>query len=144
MVKLEYDLQSGICDFYSGKCCDEWAIENGVCDAQNNFTTCGYYDGGDCIPPNVTGNPLCPYNPELIGDSKCLDHYNITGCDFDGGDCCVQSMIGDRVCQSHNNFETCDKYDGGDCMPPDNFKENVECPHHQQFIGDGICDNHLR
>ena len=211
MVKLGYDLQIGCCDFKSGNFCADWAIGNGICDAANNFAICGNHDGGDCIPPNVEGKqncpynpeyigdsnclnhyniiscefdggdccvqsmigdrvcqgynnffscgnydggdcippnvkrkPNCPYNPEYIGDSNCLSHYNITGCEFDGGDCCVQSMIGDRVCQGYNNFETCDKYDGGDCMAPGNFKENVECPHHQKFIGDGICDNHLR
>ena len=77
MVKLGYDLQIGCCDFKSGNFCADWAIGNGICDAQNNFAICGNHDGGDCIPPNVEGKPNCPYNPEYIGDSNCLNHYNM-------------------------------------------------------------------
>ena len=34
-------------------------------------------------------------------------------------------------------------YDGGDCRPT-NITKWPECPHNPFFIGDGICDDHLK
>ena len=64
-------------------------------------------------------------------------------CNFDGGDCCTDVLSGNRFCNSVNNFETCQIYDGEDC-PPLNTIEWPECPHNPKFIGDGICDDHLK
>ena len=53
----------------------------------NNAATCNNYDGGDCIPPNVTKHQTCPFNPEFIGDGTCQTLFNTPDCDYDGGDC---------------------------------------------------------
>ena len=52
-------------------------------------------------------------------------------------------MFGDGICNDHNNFLTCENYDGGDCRPP-NITEWPECPHNPALISDGTCDDHLK
>ena len=37
-----------ICQFDRGDCCEEMLIGNGVCEEENNFASCGNFDGGDC------------------------------------------------------------------------------------------------
>ena len=101
----------------------------------NNFKTCGNFDGGDC---HSDGD--CDVS--LISNEFCdLINFN-AACNFDGGDCCDNTLIGNKYCNNFNNFESCQLYDGDDCRPP-NVKEWPECPHNPKFIGDGICDNHL-
>ena len=130
------------CEFDGGDCCDHSLTANGICDDFNNFPSCENYDGGDCRPPNIKHMPECPYNPELIGDGICLDHFNNTDCHYDMGDCCVKSLFGDKRCHQFNNFEKCN-FDGNDCRSLGNI-EWPDCPHNPIFIGDGVCDDHLR
>merc|ERR1712187_52686 len=135
----------------------------GNCDDSNNNEGCAY-DGGDCCPKSVQGGIVkknyckeckCkdPKNqgpatstcgsPLYKGDGVCDDDNNNKGCDYDGGDCCPNSVNGGKVnkkyckqckckdttkpstcgsplykgdgnCDDDNNNKGCD-YDGGDC-----------------------------
>ena len=131
------------CGFDGGDCCDTALNGNGICDPFNNFPLCNNFDGGDCRHPDSYDWPDCPYNPQYIGDSNCLSHYNISECGFDGGDCCATSLFGDGICHKFNSFFKCNDYDGGDCRPP-NVKDWPNCPYNPSIIGDGICQNHTK
>ena len=64
-------------------------------------------------------------------------------CDYYNGDCCAQWLISDGKCDEQNNFPSCNNHDGGDCRPP-NIKLWPKCPYNPEFIGDGICLDHLK
>jgi hypothetical protein len=52
---------------------------------------CGDPSGSTSSPPPIT--PTCNY-PNLyyyIGNGECEPEYNTEGCDYDGGDCCVET-----------------------------------------------------
>ena len=129
-------LKTIICDFDGGDCCNSTLIGDGICENQNNFSSCYNFDGGDCL-----SNGQC--NESLISDGKC-DKINIhANCFFDGGDCCTEPLIANGICNNVNNFSTCENYDGGDCRPP-NITEWKDCPHNPGLIGDGQCNEHLK
>ena len=70
----------------------------------------------------------------FIGDGHCDDSTNNIGCNFDGGDCCGDSvdtqyciecicyendgclteLVGNSICNYENDNEECN-FDGGDC-----------------------------
>ena len=143
------------CNFDGGDCCREDWIGNNFCDLVNNFENCGNFDGGDCRLEDNTEWPQCFHNPELIGNGKCDRQLVNTHCNFDGGDCCRDDWIGNKFCDFVNNFENCGNFDGGDCELKSKQTENndnstvtslsaVGCPHNSEFIGDGVCDDHLK
>ena len=37
------------CNYDNGNCCEQDWISDGECDDQNNFGSCGNFDGGDCL-----------------------------------------------------------------------------------------------
>ena len=37
------------CQFDRGDCCEKMLIGNGICEDENNFASCGNFDGGDCL-----------------------------------------------------------------------------------------------
>ena len=130
---------------------------DGECDDGNNTEDCDF-DGGDCCTD--TEQEHCTFceckdpghenyvknqtmldceKPNRVGDGHCDDGNNYSECDFDGGDCCIDTThaycddclckepgkskprkcprpqwIGDGTCDDSNNVEECD-YDGGDC-----------------------------
>ena len=85
----------------------QW-IGDGICDDDSNTPECDY-DGGDCCTDTeqthceeclckITdssseehGKPQSCLHHEWIGDGVCDDENNIPECDFDGGDCCVDT-----------------------------------------------------
>ena len=46
--KVNPKFNMDICQFDKGDCCEEMLIGNGVCEDENNFASCGNFDGGDC------------------------------------------------------------------------------------------------
>ena len=73
----------------------------------------------------------------MVGDGFCNDETNIVACNYDGGDCCLNTinsehcsnctcynlelcaigfhpLVGDGLCNDGTNIEECN-YDGGDC-----------------------------
>ena len=82
-------------------------IGDGNCDDENNFKECDY-DDGDCCSDTKhlhCTECLCKTNGssseedtpktcifhDWIGDGVCDDENNVPECDYDGGDCCVDS-----------------------------------------------------
>merc|ERR1712196_421254 len=88
------------------------------CDDENNNCRCSW-DGGDCCAKSNGGGVnkkyckackcLDPDNQQdanckgscgatkYKGDGNCDDENNNCGCDYDGGDCCAQSVSGGKV-----------------------------------------------
>ena len=79
------------CNYDDGDCCAQIFIADGSCDKQNNFASCGYFDGGDCNDENQW--PNCP-NSNLIGNGECNIANQNDVCYYDGGDCCNQKLVG--------------------------------------------------
>ena len=133
------------CQFDGGDCCTDYLIGNRICDNVNNFPNCSFYDGGDCRPPNIPEWPKCLDNPKWIGDGTCDEHFKTKAeCNYDGGDCCDNTLIGNRLCNDFNNFTICNEnYDGGDCRPP-NITEWPACPINPALLGDGRCDSKFK
>jgi len=113
-----------------------------------NTPECGF-DGGDCLEfnskyPNCK-NPL----PQLMGDGKCQNRWNIEECGWDGGDCLeineryplcdVQQLhwLGNGRCDRWHNTEACG-FDGGDCKE---FNEkHPDCDVEAlRYLGNEIC-----
>ena len=82
----------------------EW-IGDGYCDDENNIIECNF-DGGDCCTDTEHTHCtecLCKTNGDeedtskicdmhdWIGDGFCDDENNVPECDYDGGDCCVDT-----------------------------------------------------
>ena len=104
---LIYLYQTGAfpnCNYEKGECCIESWTGDRVCDKMNDFATCNNYDGGDCIPPNVTKWQNCPFNPEFIGDGTCQTDFNTPDCNFDGGDCPECMTMSGSVVSGVENF----------------------------------------
>ena len=91
---------------FSDECIQEW-IGDGLCEDENNVPQCDY-DGGECCgivdkkhckeckckdpsfgPPKRTFPDKCIH--EWIGDGLCEDENNVPECDYDGGDCCIDT-----------------------------------------------------
>jgi len=124
---------------------------DGNCDDNNNIKSCDY-DGGDCCGPDVgttycskcecvdpnyvpptTPPPKCG-NKAWKGDGNCDDVNNNPGCEYDGGDCCEQSL-GEKV--KKNYCQDCK------CLDPKNqcvLKKN-KCGG-VEHKGDGHCDDY--
>ena len=131
------------CNYDGGDCCDEYKLANGKCEGFNNFSTCENYDKGDCRPTSKTEWPGCIFNPQYIADGICFDHFKTKKeCNHDGGDCCDEYNLANGKCEGFNNFSTCENYDKGDCRPSSK-KEWLNYPFNPDYIGDGICFDHL-
>jgi hypothetical protein len=105
----------------------------------------------------------------LVGNGFCNDETNNVNCNYDGGDCCVDScaecachfietcaagyhpLVGNGFCEDDTNIAECG-YDGGDCSGYNiNSEHCIECTcFHQDtcsagvthvFIGDGRCND---
>lgn len=81
---------------------------DGICDDINNEPEC-HFDGGDCCNENshfgLCHDCVC-YNfdgfqhsldncsePQLVGDGMCDDLTNTPECQYDQGDCCLDSVL---------------------------------------------------
>jgi len=103
------------------KCGNEAWKGDGNCDDVNNNVGCGY-DGGDCceqslgslVKKNYCHKCKCidPDNQCVLkknkcggaehkADGHCDDYNNNCGCDYDGGDCCAQSVTGGKVLKDY-------------------------------------------
>ena len=105
-----------------------------------NYQNCCQVNG---IPEDCLG--LCNNEAELqkINVTICAAYIkNIVTC-FEERPC-NPDEYNNRFCEKDNNFESCGYYDEGDCQLPNTIVEWSECPHNSVFIGDGICDNHLK
>ena len=111
-----------------------------------------------CIPKGFNYQNCCLENgvPEeclgLCNTEADLQQTNITICAayiknivrcFEERPCNPHGY-NNRFCEKENNFEFCGYYDGGDCQAPNIITEWSDCPHSTVFIGDGICDDHLK
>ena len=112
------------------ECPKAHAIGNGKCDPENINAKC-LFDQGDCC------------NETLIRNKVCDHANNFTQCGFDGGDCCDNSLVGNGICDVFNDFTNCENHDGGDCRL-DKITDWPKCPYNPEYIGDGICHDHLR
>jgi hypothetical protein len=87
----------------------------------------------------------------LVGNGFCNDETNNEDCNYDGGDCCVNTninscsecechiietcaagyhpLVGNGFCDDDTNIAECD-YDDGDCCSNSNM------------VGDGICNDY--
>jgi len=83
---------------------------DGFCDDGNNNCGCGW-DGGDCcnsdsnfdycsdctcLDPTKQPDGTCVgacWNFVFAGDGFCDDSNNVCACDWDGGDCCIETII---------------------------------------------------
>ena len=127
---------------------------NGKCDiiGMNNTAQCEY-DGGDCCEDTCTGE-LCdspevnwyhckdPSSKQLanchvknvtrLGDGKCdAAPYNSAECNFDAGDCCLETCHGDGCGEEATPF---------DCKHPA-LRGLGNCTvGHPEYIEDGWCD----
>ena len=89
---------------FPDKCIEPW-IGDGLCEDENNVPECDY-DGGDCCgkvikehckeckckDPSFGGtvDKDCPKS-YWVGDGNCDDENNVPECNFDGGDCCIDT-----------------------------------------------------
>jgi hypothetical protein len=131
--------------------------KNGKCDliGIRNTAQCEY-DGGDCCPDTCTGE-ACDNDPEVnqgwyhckdpsskelanchvknitrLGDGKCdAAPYNSAECNFDAGDCCLETCHGDGCGSGSTPF---------DCKHPAFLGLSNCTVGHPEYIGDGWCD----
>merc|ERR1712224_65540 len=124
---------------------------DGNCDAENNNCGCKW-DGGDCCKKTVEGGKIntkyckeckckdpaqtgvtcvgtCKF-PNYKGDGNCDDENNICGCEFDGGDCCL-----DTVKDGKFSYKFCTECK---CKDPKGCKGTCKFPNYK---GDGNCDD---
>merc|ERR1712151_406231 len=135
----------------AAKCKNEKYKGDGNCDDGNNNEGCDY-DGGDCcektaknnkvktqfcteckcLDPNGqdTAAPKCK-NEKYKGDGNCDDGNNNGGCEFDGGDCCAQSLGG----AVNKKYCTVCK-----CLDPNPKAPAPKCGL-PAYKGDGMCDD---
>ena len=65
-----------------------------------------------CIDPEKQGGPSASCgSPQYKGDGNCDDDNNNKLCEYDGGDCCYNTVKGGKV---NNNY--CKKVDCGDSV----------------------------
>lgn len=89
------DYNTEACDWDGGDCCIETCI--------TDIFTCGL-NGFQCLNP-------CPVAVKAyIGDGWCdtFGGYNIEACNWDGGDCCVQSCVSADVQCGINGYQCLD------------------------------------
>merc|ERR1711935_486269 len=83
--------------------------------------------GGIVGPTTAAPTPApsnCAGNENWIGDNYCDDENNNAACQFDGGDCCNNSMLHwDSYCSACQ------------CL------EQAQCDGHENWIGDNYCDD---
>ena len=155
-------------------------LADGIChDFLENYNTpkCGY-DGGDCLCENFNDdteqNPACvdglvngdlegfpycfvyPDEKKLLGDRYCDANdnpsINIGVCNYDGGDCIIDSLpgchafyppfLGNGMCNDayigHNTLEC--NFDDGDCKPIEAEGFPGCFVHRPDLLGDGVCN----
>ena len=91
--------------------------------------------------------PPCS-RPEWINDGVCDEkhsEFKMEHCQYDGGDCCNKTLSGNGHCDPENDFETCEKFDAGDCLvKPLVEKQVIPNPlppcSNPKWIKDGVCD----
>ena len=83
-----------------------------------------------------------------IGDGYCDDQNNVEGCQFDGGDCCIQPLVTDYCteCECHSKFVIIDY-----CNCKIKITSSINISFNlfsvgnpiciDAWIGDGICDD---
>ena len=102
---------NGICNvetnitycYDGGDCCpNPDMVGNGFCNDETNNEVCSY-DGGDCCGNDINSEHCedctCRYQgfcvaggvPEINGDGICNDETNNPECNYDNGDCCVNT-----------------------------------------------------
>merc|ERR1712048_243844 len=125
---------------------------DGNCDDENNVPGC-QFDGGDCcgtsvkksyckeckcLDPNYKpADPNCPGTcgaANYKGDGNCDDENNNCGCEYDGGDCCKETVEGGTVKTAY--CKACV------CKDPKHKKEGCDgtCGE-PKYFGDGNCDD---
>merc|ERR1712048_776498 len=125
---------------------------DGNCDDENNVPGC-QFDGGDCcgtsvkksyckeckcLDPNYKpADPNCPGTcgaANYKGDGNCDDENNNCGCEYDGGDCCKETVEGGTVKTAY--CKACV------CKDPKHKKEGCDgtCGE-PKYVGDGNCDD---
>ena len=87
--------------------------------------------------------PPCS-RPEWINDGVCDEKHSefiMDHCKFDGGDCCNKKLSRNGKCEPENDFETCENFDGGDCLEQ-TAPNPPSLPHcsFPKWIKDGTCD----
>jgi hypothetical protein len=135
--------------------------KNGKCDIIDirNTAQCEY-DGGDCCRDTCTGE-ACANDPEVnkgwyhckdpsskdlvnchvknvtrLGDGKCdAAPYNSAECNFDAGDCCLETCHGDGCGGGGGEGAT-----PFDCKHPAFLGLGNCTVGHPEYIGDGWCD----
>jgi hypothetical protein len=143
----EYD-----CDVPLGLCLntltcqsDESQVGDGYCDEDSNTELCNW-DGGDCcestcessaftcgVESNYDCKIECVGYLTYLGDGYCDSGLNTDNCNWDSGDCCVQS------CDTTESF-ICGQDSSYDCRNPEFFDPsqcNVQYP---SRLNDGFCD----
>ena len=104
-----------------------------------NYQTCCSNNG---VPKNCLG--LCNHevDSQQINMTFCATYIqSIVKCYEEIP--CNPERYKNRFCEKENNFESCGYYDEGDCRTSNNTMW-PKCPHNPLFIGDGICDDHLK
>ena len=109
----------------------------------------GYRDVTLPPPPQIVTEAGGCQEPRLKNDGHCDDGNNNPGCDYDGGDCCIDKekkhctlceckdphhipgcgtpkWVGDTNCDDDNNNHEC-RYDGGDCCTDTRHLYCKEC-----------------
>ena len=84
---------------------------------------------------------------ESVGNGKCNDIFNVPGCDFDGGDCCLplidDSQCWNCDCHNEDTYKTDKPWWQTTTQPP------IDCALKFYFslefddIGDGFCNDYL-
>ena len=65
------------CNYDGGDCCRHIYIGDGNCHNFNNFASCGYFDGGDCIYENILLNwPNCPLHETFMANKRIRNGYD--------------------------------------------------------------------
>jgi len=127
---------------------------DGYCDDGNNNAGC-QYDGGDCCykslesgvvktkhctecacldPDNLGDAPGASCgSPKFQGDGNCDDNNNNEGCQYDGGDCCANSLESGLVKKKY-----CTECK---CMDPANLDDTPDHCESPGYKGDGYCDD---
>lgn len=93
---------------------------------------CGHYADFVCLDPEGN-NTVCNVGfPSALGDGICdlVGHYNTASCNWDSGDCCVDTCT---ECTSSPLFA---------CLDPNaSSYGDVSCAGAESWLGDGYCDS---
>ena len=68
----------------------------------------------------------------MVGDGFCDDKYNIIGCNFDGGDCCLHGENAEEVDTSRQLCTDCVCFDPPKILP--------NCVY-QDYVNNSICED---